>query len=422
MTPAPFYFILMETQNIPTKRILVLADFACNTGFGTVAQNIVSQLLLEERVDYYVDIVGINYHGEPNSWQRFYPKVRLFSAKMSSGGDLWGRSFLMDLLCTGDYDYLWVLQDTFIVRTFAAEAEEIHKLLEGKKQFKFIYYFPLDATPPPEWITEGVAKAHVPVSYTEWAKGLCCDVDTTLQDRIEVIPHGVDTKIFHPTDAEEAKEWRSKYFHGHADGKTLVVNVNRNQPRKDIGRTLQVIRKVVDDGRIGDFLFYLHMQPKDLGLDVVSAAKSLGLEMYKHYVIPNKEYSANKFPATMLNRVYNAADIVMSTALGEGWGLSLTESMATKTPVIAPNHTAVADVCGYGKYATLCKADNPIIIANDNEVIRRQTNIADMAQCIYNVAENPPQMTEDAYNYVTTQLDWNVVGQMWRDLFYKHGA
>jgi len=426
MTPAPFYFIPMENNqtNIPKKRILVLADFACNTGFGNVAQNIVSQILLEERVDYWVDVVGINYYGEPNTWQRFYPKVRLFSASMSSRGDLWGREYFLELASSGEYDYLWVLQDTFIVKTIAKELKQIHEMLPADKKFTWIYYFPLDATPPDDWITDAVAAAHIPVSYTKWAKGLCTNVSPELESKIEVIPHGVDTGIFNVLDPDEVKVWRTKYFHGHADGRVLLTNVNRNQPRKDIGRTLQVaqyMKKIYP----GKYLFYMHMKPKDVGVDVVRAATSMGLEMYKDYVIPNKQYDANKFPASLLNYVYNASDAIISTALGEGWGLSLTEAMATKTPVFAPNHTAVADVCNYGSFATLCAASNEIIIANDNEVIRKQTDIVDMAQKIdaaFSQEWSRKTMNstcELAYKHVVSNLDWNTVGQAWRDLLFR---
>ena len=427
MTPAPFYFIHMESTQteVPKKRILVLADFACNTGFGTIAQNIVSQIILEDRRDYWIDIVGINYYGEPNTWQQFYPKIRLFSASMTSRGDLWGRQQFLQMAASGEYDYLWILQDTFIVQTIASDLLDIHKELPEDKKFTWVYYFPFDATPPAEWVTESVAMAHVPVSYTKWAKKLCTDVDASLEDKVRVIPHGVDLKIFKPLDQDEVAEWRSKYFQKYADGRILITNVNRNQPRKDIGRTLQVIRYMRDNYGDGRYLFYLHMKPKDVGVDVLKAAKSLGLEMYKDFVIPNKSYDTNKFPASLLNYVYNASDAIMSTALGEGWGLSLTEAMATRTPVFAPNHTAVADVCNYGSYATLVPADNEIIIANDNEVIRRQTNIADMAAAIHRAFSVSSYKTtidstvDLAYKYVTTQLDWKVVGQQWRDLLYQ---
>ena len=45
----------------PIKRVLILADFGCVTGFASVSQNIVRQLLLDEKIQYQIDIVGINF-------------------------------------------------------------------------------------------------------------------------------------------------------------------------------------------------------------------------------------------------------------------------------------------------------------------------------------------------------------------------
>jgi len=47
-----------------------------------------------------------------------------------------------------------------------------------------------------------------------------------------------------------------------------------------------------------------------------------------------------------LNKVYNAVDVGINTADGEGWGLVSFEHGACGVPQIVPNHTACADIWG----------------------------------------------------------------------------
>ena len=42
--------------------------------------------------------------------------------------------------------------------------------------------------------------------------------------------------------------------------------------------------------------------------------------------------------------MYNAADLYLTTSLGEGWGLGVTEAMACHTPVAMPRHTSLAEI------------------------------------------------------------------------------
>jgi hypothetical protein len=159
----------MENKK-PIKRVLMLCDFACATGFANVAQNIASQLLKDEEFSYQLDIVAINFFGLPNEWQNIFPAVRLFPASFISKGDVFGREGYLNLLSSGAYDITWVLQDTFQIEVIGENILNIrNKLAElGKKPFKFIYYYPIDATPMENWITKSVSKADLPVAYTQY--------------------------------------------------------------------------------------------------------------------------------------------------------------------------------------------------------------------------------------------------------------
>ncbi len=410
-----------------TRRILVLADFACATGFAKVAENVVAQLLKETRVSYQIDVIGINYFGLPTQWQKIFPAVRIFPALNVAKGDVFGRSGFMEMIATGAYDFAWILQDTFQIEPIGQDLIDLrNKLAEaGKKTFRIVYYFPIDATPKENWIKKTVSLFDAPVVYTEYGKAECLKIDPELKDRLRVIPHGIDTSVFKPlADRKLVEKFRHDYFLGFADDKFLITNVNRNQPRKDIARTLAAFKYVKQ--QVPEALLYLHMKSNDVAYNVKEVARNYELIPEKDFVVPDNFDEHTGFSEDIVNLIYNSSQAVVSTTLGEGWGLSITEAMATKVPVVAPDHTSIAEILADGR-GLLAKAGSNIsewiTIQADNERMRPLTNIADMVEKIVYLRNNykSPEvqgMIEKAYQHVTENWTWDKIGQTWRDLLY----
>jgi glycosyltransferase involved in cell wall biosynthesis len=86
--------------------------------------------------------------------------------------------------------------------------------------------------------------------------------------------------------------------------------------------------------------------PRDKDIDLTVAAKHLGLWPKADIVFPPNYSPAYGYPVDILNELYNAADQYVSTALGEGWGLCQTESMAAGTPIIVPDNTSSPEIVG----------------------------------------------------------------------------
>ena len=114
----------------------------------------------------------------------------------------------------------------------------------------------------------------------------------------------------------------------------------------------------------------------------------------------------------MLNRIYNASDVVVSSAIGEGWGLAQTEAMATKTPVISPDNTACTEIIGEDR-GLLVKSGHDLehftVLPHDNEVIRPIISVQDMADKLSLLYEDEVlrmELAENAYNWVTNNLVW----------------
>lgn len=188
-------------------------------------------------------------------------------------------------------------------------------------------------------------------------------------------------------------------------------NINRNQQRKDIPRTLMAFKKVLKAR--SNISLYLHMSPKDLGWDLAEVVKTLGLDLSTDVVFPANFNVNQGFPLDVLNKVYNSVDCVLSTTYGEGWGLSWLESMAVNKPVIFPDNTAMTENLAEGR-GLLVKSgedwDHHTIICNDFEVVRPVTNLDDLIEKMIYCIDNPEEMkkmSDKAHKWVLENLKWD---------------
>jgi len=412
-----------KTTNKPEKRVLVLADFACATGFAQVAENIVAQLLKDPTASYQIDVVGINYFGVPNDWQSAYPRIRVFPASFLANGDVFGRSAFLSMLSSGAYDLCWILQDTFNIEPIANDILKIRNSLaeSGAKTFRYIFYFPIDAKPKENWIKEAVSKSDYPVVYTKYGYDECLKFDPGLKDKLKIIPHGIDPTVFKPLPKEEVEQFREKFFMGMVKDKFLVTNVNRNQPRKDIARTLQIFR--LFKNIVPNAVLYLHMKNQDVAYTITEVARLYDLIPDEDFIYPLDFNEHDGIGVQYVNAIYNSSQVVMTTTLGEGWGLSMTEAMIAGTPVIAPNHTALTEILGddRGTLVTAGKSANDwIVLPRDNERQRPIVSVAeyvDKLVWIYNNYALAKERAEKARTFVLDNWTWDKVGDQWRKVF-----
>lgn len=438
----------------PTKKIkvLVLCDSpTCATGFATVSKNILK--VLADTGKYDIDIVGINFDGSFYDREKYpyriYPAMNALIPHPAYSRDLFGKQLLLDKLGSRKYDLLWILQDTFIVESLGQKIIETNEALPPDKRFKWIYYFPIDATPKKSWVDNSVLLADYPVAYTKYGYDECLKIYKTnkgsklekeqieenaqalalLEAKLNVIYHGANLKQFYPIKDRTQQELKKKFFRGKAD-KFIFMNMNRNQPRKDLFRSMEACKMLLDRRREkgkDDVYFYFHCQYADMsGLDLIQMSKQLRFVQGNEWGFPDpKNFNQSQgFPIKIINEIYNAVDCIISSALGEGFGLSNVEGMATKTPIIMPDNTPLPEIVGTGgERGLLAGRGESIVLANDNDRVRPRTDLKDLADKMEWVLENPDKvksMVERAYKWVTG-LDWggDLIGGKWRMLFEK---
>ena len=239
--------------NTPQKKIKVLAYMdspTCATGFGTVSRNILMGLHNTGRYD--ISVLGINYWGDPHELP-----MRVWPVGTNPERDPYGRKKISSMIPQMDYDVLFFLQDTFIL-DFLPELLPYLKS-QGKKQ-KSIVYFPIDGKPKQQWI-KNVDACDYLVAYSKFGEAEIKKAYPQVKD-MKVISHGVNTSEYHIIDAKKAKEFRSQYF-GSVSDKFVFTNLNRNQQRKDIPRTIAAFAKFRE--YVDDAILYLHCARVDQG-------------------------------------------------------------------------------------------------------------------------------------------------------------
>ena len=294
----------------PQKRIKVLAYCdapTCATGFATVSRNILAGLYHTGR--YSVDVLGINYWGDPHNFP-----FRIWPTGTNAERDPYGRKKVFSMIPKMEFDILFCLQDTFILDFLP----DLHNhMRENGKEFRSITYFPVDGVPKEQWMHNVNATDHL-VAYSEFGRREAKRACSVIKDPL-VIPHGANTSDYFVADEAEVKTFRSQYFGSLAD-KFVFTNLNRNQQRKDIPRTLAAF--VEFRKHVKDSVLYLHMAQKDQGWDLPEIVKGYGLNTHEDVIFPENFGPNQGYPRQIVNMIYNISDCVISTTLGEGWGLS----------------------------------------------------------------------------------------------------
>lgn len=185
-----------------------------------------------------------------------------------------------------------------------------------------------------------------PVVYTEHARSVVERYAPAIAENMSVIGLGCEPDVFYPLSEEERQAARRHFFPEQYRDHFIALNVNRNQPRKDLMRSMAAFHEFHETHP--DSMLLFHSVVNDVGGNLIFQAKLLGCNAE----IPPVEIAfsdlnlSKPWEREELNRLYNACDVLISTSFGEGWGLTTTEAMAAGLPVVVPANTANLDLLG----------------------------------------------------------------------------
>lgn len=323
-------------------KILAFSDAGCTTGFGNVADALYSRWVA---AGHSVDVLAVNYLGDP--WPSEY---KLWPARSP---DVYGMSRVREVLQRVNPDVVFIMNDLPIIGNMLFRNRlDMPSMLFN---YPIMTYSPIDCKGlPPSWV-EPIKQVEVATVQSLWGQRVLkeeYDLD------VKVHWHGYDKEKFYPITKDRPQQIVTHY-EGHASskvlknkqqakeamkygGKFIVLNINRNSQRKNLGETIRVFSEFAKDK--ADVLLYLHAQVVDNGINLAEYISRFGIED-KVAVTPDVNTFVGHTPDA-LNVFYNMADVFLTTSFSEGFGLSSLEAEATGLPVIATDFSSFGEVVG----------------------------------------------------------------------------
>lgn len=164
------------------------------------------------------------------------------------------------------------------------------------------------------------------------------------------IPHAIDTQVFRPRDTT-SKGTPTRKVLGVLDDAFLVVinaaNQGKSPPRKGWGEMFQALGAWMPMHE--DVHVYVHTDPHRIsGIDLVALARACKIPEDRLHWGDAYAMTFGWIGQQDIAAIYSAADVLLSTSKGEGFGLPVLEAQACGTPVIVSDFTAQPELCGAG--------------------------------------------------------------------------
>ena len=336
------------------SRLLWLSDGGCTTGFGQVTHQIGERLARD--YGHEIHVIAVNHRGDyfPSLLDPSKPTpLRLYTPTKFDQSDMYGTSRFLELLgelgeSKGGLDGVVVLNDPFVFLQFLFDNryDPQRVLLQYRP---ILYYAPVDGVNlPPRW-TGLIPEVSTVVAMSKWGQGQFTPSSLAY--------HGVDRDHYWPVKEKpitlsngsvcRTKRDCKKAF-GMDPDRFVIGRVDSNSGRKDYPALVKALVPVMR--RHSDIDVWLHTQTVQMqhGVDIGALWSRYPDIDQKRVFTPGRYTQSAGWPTQDMNALMNAFDIFVSTSRGEGFGLSLAQSLACGVPVVAQNVSAIPEVVGPG--------------------------------------------------------------------------
>jgi glycosyltransferase involved in cell wall biosynthesis len=399
-------------------KILIIGDAVAPSGFARVIRSIFEPL----HHDFELHQLATRYDGSAHS----YP-WQLYAA--SKGKSRYGYDQIVPLIEQIQPAIVFLLYD------IPFQGPYLEQLRKAAPQPRVVFYSPVESGPIAPEIMQRLHGISRYVTFTEYGRREIAEALQSVRQHdpafqfpdLEVIPHGVACDKFFPlagvseiagqSIGSRRLEARRRMKLDDADHLEafIVLNANRNMPRKRIDLTMQGFAEFARD-KPANVKLYLHMATEDTGWNVLILAKRYGI--FDRLIMTQADNSRPEFSDDQLNLLYNACDVGINTVTGEAWGMVSFEHAATRAAQIVPRHTALADLWeGAAEFIEpVMKLTYPGNLTHAHIVTPE--GVAAALQRLYEDRTHREALAEAAYRNATrTELNWDTIAARWRCLF-----
>ncbi len=386
-------------------KVLWLGDAGCDTGFARVTHSIGERLMHDYGHD--ISVLAINHRGDYQD-----TPLKLYIPNMEVGHDIYGMSRVLAMLDIVQPEVVVIVNDPQVVLKllYDNQWDETRILMRHKP---ILAYMPVDGyNQPVSWHTlTGAVKR---VAMTKFGQAFFPDS--------EMVYHGVDTKTYHPLSegpitlsngAVIKTKAEAKAAFGYDPDGFLVLRIDRNSVRKDYPSSVKALWPFLR--RHDDVQVHFHCQPIDPG--GTNLVQMLGREpdLNSRFFFSDRMDTFKGWPESDLAVLYNAADVFLSTAWGEGFGLTLAEAAASGVPIVAQNVSAIPEVVGPGGY--LVEPQRMYTVpSGEDQWLPDIAAFEDALERLYNGAGSRRKLGKAGREHVKKSFSWDVAAERFNDL------
>jgi glycosyltransferase involved in cell wall biosynthesis len=330
------------------SRLLWVGDYFASTGFGRA-----SEAICERLVDYghEISVLGLNHRGDakPTRMRKVYMPT------MREPKDIYGYSRVVEILGEVSPDVVVLFNDPFILTHYLFRNSFDPDLILLKYRPIITYQTRDGLNGPRSWDT----LKEVKVNGEPWQVSQQIAMSKFGQAQMpgsDLAYHGIDSQIFHPVSAQTpvvafdkriTSKREAKEALGYSSDSFLVLRVDKNSWRKDFASTWKALLPVMK--RHTDIVVHFQCSKSDFAGGVqMPELFTRDPETAPRFKLPENFSDYVGWGLNELVTLYNAADLFVTTSMGEGFGLTIAEALASGVPVIAQNLSAIPEVLGLG--------------------------------------------------------------------------
>ena len=357
---------------------------------------------------YRFHFIGIGYKGPVVEGP-----VTIYPCNLE-GGDVYGAYLLKQRIQELKPDLVFLLNDIWMFKNYgvvcAAQASAI----------PFIGYAPIDGKIVDPATVNALSFLKKLVVYTDFAyqelEYALHRSDHYTKARIpelDVVGHGVDTAVFYPL--QDRVSLKRKWFPQLPDPENafVVLNANRPHQRKRIDLSIRAFAEFCKD-KPANVMLYLHHA-------VMNDDEKSQIEHWiRQAAIADRVILSDMdtIDDTLMNEVYNACDVGINTAMGEGWGLVSMEHAATRRAQIVPKHSACEEIW---QGIAECVAVNQTYVPRFSILELAEVSMeaaANSLDKLYRDRDYREELAACVYEHVTQpQYRWSNIARQWDRIF-----
>lgn len=280
-------------------------------------------------------------------------------------------------------------------------------------------WLPIDHDPVPHQFLDSLAGAHLPLTYAKWGHKMLTEAGVPNV----YIPHGIETSVYKVIpDRDEVRRFKRWLTGDETCHLSVMVAANKGFPdRKWFQGQLEAWRDFAKDKPHAKL--YIHSIANGVhgGVDFATLVRRLGLE--GRIIFPHAYLYRLGYPPEHLSFIYNAADVLMSTSMSEGFGIPIVEAQACGCPVVATNFSAMPELVRWGHLVEV--QDMVLTGMHSYQAWPSKRDMTDKLNRLYEAwticgGEWPISKRIETQNAIHAEYDWNaIVRDQWQPLIAR---